>query len=511
MSSAQLDIHPDQELTPDPANALPSFELTHPDLKQTELAASRLNRTGQTSKDPSESGLKQQVAERVAAHRARRGQTTEAAAGQANSSPSAARPALSRSAHIAAAVAERYAHSQSYRAFLAAEAERAVHQADAAAQIATINAQAIAVAQQQLLADLENWDTPSQMPTGPVAIPTVPLSPVDYAALFGGDRTFSQPASPADSWSQQSLQTTPTSSHPASFTVRPYEDAAHPSAAHYSSTPSRSAADNTRNELQFDDDERLALDDEIAFRHNPIFEEASRQEPIPANLIEFPRQLIAARKARPRLAEGPLRDGDPTGTDESQLRIFEVEADQLSAAAATDLLAPEWSSILLSALPASDFLGAADVASFPTFVPQAAPVSLRVMAAAVDACLIFTVQVAFTAVFVLALTHLSGQHAAFEIPRTTAIAGTVATLAVLSVLYQLLFFTFSDATPGMRYARIGLCTFSDENPTRSAMRRRIFACMLAAFPLGFGIIWAVLDEDTLGWHDRISRMYQRAY
>jgi hypothetical protein len=63
----------------------------------------------------------------------------------------------------------------------------------------------------------------------------------------------------------------------------------------------------------------------------------------------------------------------------------------------------------------------------------------------------------------------------------------------------------------MRYARIGLCTFSDENPTRSQMRRRTWAILLSACPLGIGFFWALVDDDRLGWHDRISRMYQRSY
>jgi len=82
---------------------------------------------------------------------------------------------------------------------------------------------------------------------------------------------------------------------------------------------------------------------------------------------------------------------------------------------------------------------------------------------------------------------------------------------VLTLLYQGLFFTLSDATPGMRYARIALCTFSDENPSRSAMRRRILAMLLAAIPMGIGFLWACLDDDGLGWHDRMSRMYPRGY
>jgi hypothetical protein len=36
----------------------------------------------------------------------------------------------------------------------------------------------------------------------------------------------------------------------------------------------------------------------------PVF---AAVEPLAVNLIEFPRELVAARKLRPRLAEGPLR------------------------------------------------------------------------------------------------------------------------------------------------------------------------------------------------------------
>ena len=84
-------------------------------------------------------------------------------------------------------------------------------------------------------------------------------------------------------------------------------------------------------------------------------------------------------------------------------------------------------------------------------------------------------------------------------------------LLLAAVLFQVLFFTLSESTPGMRWARIGLCTFGDGNPTRRAMRRRVFSTLLAACPLGLGLAWVWMDNDGLGWHDRMSRMYQRAY
>lgn len=493
MSSAQLEIHPGDELAHHPATPLPPFELTQPDLSPT--------------------ALKQQVADRVAAHRARRGQTsTKTAPLSSGAQPSftqtSSRPSRVRSANIAAAVAERYAHSQTYRTFLAAEAERAVHQAHATAKIATINAEAIAVAQQQLLADLDHWHASSETSGAPAAAaagsPHIPLSAVDYATFFDQE--------PATSgFGTDTLVATATSPPSAiSFTIRPYADVIHPATAPRSPTPEpRIHIDQLGREI--DEDERLSLEDEIAFRHNPVFEEASPQEPIAANLIEFPRQLIAARKTRPRIAEGPLRDDDANTSSAPQLRIFEVEAGQVSAAPAAESLAPEWASILLSALPSANFAGPAAPDYLAINIPQAAPISRRLTSAAVDMSLILTVQAAFTTVFAFALTHLSGQNALHEIPRNTAVAGSACTLVVLALLYQVLFFTLSNATPGMRYARIGLCTFTNENPTHSAMRHRVLAVLLAAFPLGLGLLWALLDEDTLGWHDRISHMYQRSY
>jgi hypothetical protein len=63
----------------------------------------------------------------------------------------------------------------------------------------------------------------------------------------------------------------------------------------------------------------------------------------------------------------------------------------------------------------------------------------------------------------------------------------------------------------MRYAKIALCTFEDDNPTRKAMRNRVGALLLSALPLGLGFLWSFFDDDHLGWHDRVTRTYQRSY
>lgn len=256
-------------------------------------------------------------------------------------------------------------------------------------------------------------------------------------------------------------------------------------------------------------------------------------QPLPARVLEFPRELVAARKARPRIAEGPLRDG----ADGTQLRIFEVESEAIShqpAPAREEFLVPEWSSIRLDAAPRnpepemSAKPSASRGASRPTKAEHAelfssrahrpasgnsqftdllllhvAPIADRLMAALVDTALVLFAFLLFVLVFVACTPHPPvGKH---------AIVAAAATLVGFTLLYQWLFFTFAETTPGMRYARIALCTFDDENPDRKSLQRRVGACCLAALPLGLGLLWALLDNDRLGWHDRMTRTYQRSY
>jgi uncharacterized RDD family membrane protein YckC len=441
--------------------------------------------------------LKQQAAERIAAHRARRQGLAPAPAAPA----AIPTPHNARAAQIAAAVAERYAHSQSYRAFLAAEAQKAIDQAQAAAHVAVRTAQAVAEAQYSLIAELDQLVlTPPEPAPAPIhSQPRPPLNSPSAAAprLVQPQQPASQPRGP--------------------ITVRLLEDLSTPG-DHLAEAHTNSLFSPSPDPLG---DEGLALDEEIAFRQSPVFEPATPPTEIPANLIEFPRHLIAARRARPRIAEGPLREDGHEEHDAAQLRIFEVEATQISTAPAAESAVTEWSSIVLGAHPATTINDAyytpeyayhyaqetASPAFNPELPPATAPFNLRLMAAAVDSCIILAAIVAFTAVAAITIGNLPSGHLNLQ----TAAIAEAGTLVILTALYQLLFFTLSDGTPGMRYARIALCTFDDENPSRSAMRRRVLALFLSVCPLGIGILWAWLDPDRLGWHDRISRMYQRSY
>ncbi len=248
-------------------------------------------------------------------------------------------------------------------------------------------------------------------------------------------------------------------------------------------------------------------------------EQPSPVQPLPANLLEFPRQLIAARKARPRLAEGPLREESDRDDSRSQLRIFEVEQEAISTEPEVAPVMAEWSPIRLDSLPSAynehlsrqhsgyqDFAAASphqNAASAFDLPLQTAPLEDRLMAGIVDAALIVGGFLVFVLVFVACTVHPPVGK--------PAMVGAAAAFIAFAAIYQFLFFNFGTDTPGMRYAKIALCTFDDENPTRQAMRRRLAAVLLAVIPFGLGILWAFFDDDRLGWHDRISRTYQRSY
>jgi uncharacterized RDD family membrane protein YckC len=398
-------------------------------------------------------------------------------------------------------VRARYEKSQSYRDFLAAEAERAVQQAQAEAEIAARNAKAIAEAQMQLLEELKREESGAHEATAIAIAPFEERSAwewdapriglVEEPAPQSGD-LFAEPTEPMREVSTGGL------------TVRLWDDVwSMPAAVPQSRARSWMFAEDRALESE----ELAELDQEIAFRRAPEFvDHILETMPLPANLIEFPRELVAARKARPRLAEGPLREELPP---EPQLRIFEVEPEQISTepVAAEEIVseAPGWQGMLLDAAPVRVAVREREVVA-GTGAMEIAPLSRRLMAAMVDGCCIGVALVGFATV----ASYISGP--ALQAMSKPVLAGAVVfTFAIAALMYQLLFFSLNDATPGMRYARIGLCTFADANPTRQQMQRRVLAQVLAVCPLGLGLLWVLLDDDRLGWHDRISRMYQRSY
>ena len=512
---------------------------------------------------------KQEVNQRLAAHRTRRGGSQEGTPQQSEESP---RAASKRAAEAAARVAARYANAPSYSEVLAGEARAAVHAAGVAAQAAR-SAQKAA---QAVLAGLESgpsgtlWDQPvTYAESAPVAQPAPSRwqdePPVQARAQAAPQQNPWAGAQPR--WEEALPAPTP----PAAGRDVWSEMRLHP-AGDSSATPQRYAPETRQNRgaRPAEDAELFAyhtLDhDDFALDASDPLGSATVEpvQPIPANLIEFPRELVATRKARPRLAEGPFYD---PAQESPQLSIFEVDPDQLappiflSDTGRNAVAPPEWASIELDhhqlvhppyeALPAAynqhsfvheltlqaasaaeqgsvaapampaarpaytnsvqpnryDRLAeahAADRAPAPAAELLIAPLSDRILAAVVDGAL---VTLAFLAAAVLVIASTNHPPTG----RVALVAG-ICGLLLFGLLYQFLFFSYAEeGTPGMRYARVALCTFTDDNPTREQMRMRIPAMLVAALPAGLGLLWALVDGDRLAWHDRLTRTYQRKY
>jgi uncharacterized RDD family membrane protein YckC len=232
---------------------------------------------------------------------------------------------------------------------------------------------------------------------------------------------------------------------------------------------------------------------------NSSLEPVEPDMPIPANLIEFPRELVAARKMRPQRA-------DRLAVQERQLSIFEVapeaistEPELVSTAHAAAWPEPEWSGMEYKAelVDEPEQLEVPD----PLSELEVAPLGSRLSAALVDGAAITAAGVGMA---LMAMTFTG--H-----PLTARIAalGAVSAFVFAGLLYHAFFLILAEDTPGMRCAGISLCTFDGRIPTPAELRSRLGALLLSMVPMGLGVAWVLFDEDHLSWHDRLSNTYPR--
>jgi uncharacterized RDD family membrane protein YckC len=252
------------------------------------------------------------------------------------------------------------------------------------------------------------------------------------------------------------------------------------------------------------------------------FELVEPAQPIYGNLIQFPRELVATRRVRPRRVEGPLAEA----ASKAQLSIFEVDPGAISIEPETahqalepaapewtrpantgpewtgaEWTGPDWSGMKLDAHPESESVqGAApEVQVAPEL--QHPPMSRRLLAVVVDGSLV-------AGGFVL-LAMLGARNAP-ALPGLRAMEmGSALALVLAGALYLTLFLTLAQATPGMCYAQLCLSTFEGQAPTRAQRQARLVAMLLSVVPAGLGLAWAIFDDDHLTWHDRLSHTYLR--
>jgi uncharacterized RDD family membrane protein YckC len=404
----------------------------------------------------------------------------------------------SRAAQAAARVAARYANAPSYNEMLADEARAAMQAAEAASRAARAAHAAAQSVLDSLEAasqrELEGQRKPEPHAAGMHAEALARAEAAAYEANSGAERSeregLSYEGEEAGAESGYAIRWEPElpARRPAPVPVQ-----------------TRSTAGLFDSGVQDWPEEGSGFEEEFGPAEIGFVEPA---EPIHGNLIEFPRQLVATRKVRPRRVEGPLAESG----EEAQLSIFEVDPGAICIEpdapqtileqSAPTWSEPEWCGMRLDAHPeveehAQDAV--AGSASAPAL--QLASASRRMLAVLVDVAMVTGVFLALAVLVVSNMAQLPGMRA-MEIS-----AGFLLVLA--GAAYQTLFFTFTGCTPGMYYAQLRLCTFQDETPTRRQRNARLIALLLSALPMGLGLAWAIFDDDHLSWHDRLSHTYLR--
>lgn len=416
----------------------------------------------------SHSGLqpawKEEVNRRIEAHKHRKGISV---VDEGTLVEHQAEPAT-RAAAAAARVAARYANAPSFSELQASEARAALRAAEAATR-AAIEAQAAA----QLV--LDHFETgSSESRDADAAEATI----VEQKAAPERRAQYSNPQPQAAVASRE-------------MEIRRAPD-----------MPARPSQE----EMRADSGESwdTQRDAQEAFGAGSAYDLVEAAQPIPANLIEFPREIIAPRRMRPRITEA-----NPIPEDAQQLSIFEVDPDTVStepmASAASSADGPawigsSWQQIELDAQPQP----LPDYYAIPADdAPKLyqAPFGRRMMATMVDAALILGLICGLAYLIASRFDQLPGK-------RVSEVLGTITVLG-FAALYEWFFLTFAKVTPGMRYAQLSLCNFDEQTPTAEQIKGRLKAMLISVLPMGLGMLWSIFDEDQMSWHDRLSKTYLR--
>jgi uncharacterized RDD family membrane protein YckC len=226
-------------------------------------------------------------------------------------------------------------------------------------------------------------------------------------------------------------------------------------------------------------------------------EPASTESP---KVIRFPRSLTATA-SEPLIHEQPIPDLLEPVADVAP-RIMDVAEteptlptelllqapDSLRQAEQMELL-PSFEDIHLEA-------GHVRADSESEVIPRPAPLQQRLIGGLVD----FAVVGSAAALFEFAFRRLAEDdpHSRMALMFALLVSG------ILWILFQYLFLVHGEGTPGMRFAQLELVTFEGKPVSADARRWRAMASTLSAVSVGLGYAWALVDEDRLGWHDRIT-------
>ncbi|MBI3679786.1 MAG: RDD family protein [Acidobacteria bacterium] len=134
--------------------------------------------------------------------------------------------------------------------------------------------------------------------------------------------------------------------------------------------------------------------------------------------------------------------------------------------------------------------------------PVAVPMH-RLIASALDASMILISVGIFLIIFHFAAVQV-------VLNKATLPYYALAALAML-ILYRSLWCLAGTDTIGMRWVGLRLITFDGDEPESRQRLIRFAACTISVVSGGLGLLWALVDEEKLAWHDHMSRTFPTPY
>ena len=128
-----------------------------------------------------------------------------------------------------------------------------------------------------------------------------------------------------------------------------------------------------------------------------------------------------------------------------------------------------------------------------------APMTRRVAGGMIDAAVLVFSAGVFALIFWRAGGHVSSH------PLTLLAIAFVAVFLVL--VYFGAFTAIIATTPGLLWMGIEVRNMSGGPPTLRQSFWRAFGCLVSASAMLLGFVWALFDNDSLTWHDRMSETY----
>lgn len=234
------------------------------------------------------------------------------------------------------------------------------------------------------------------------------------------------------------------------------------------------------------------------------FEGSGREETAPpeeTELVEFVKdyeelELGAEEPSATDMETGSL-DSLPLEKSAEGARILDsVPVDADEQAQGPDTPEPQPVEIVLDSPPPSAEASGLEEGSVSL---PLAPMGRRFLAGVVDAFVLLFSAGLFAVIFWRAGGHITLQ------PLNMVVLSFIPVFLIMA--YFGLFTALTSTTPGLLWMGLEVRSMDGGLPTPQEAFWRAFGCLVSTGALLLGYVWALVDSESLTWHDRMSRTF----